>query len=79
MLPTRQPDHLVMGYQTGRARRMEIEEVKVADEPVRDEAFWRKWASETRRAAEAMTHPNAKHQMHLIADDYERLAKEASA
>jgi len=44
---------------------------------LRDEAIWRKWAEETRRADEAMTHPSAKHQMHLIAEDYERLAKEA--
>jgi len=49
----------------------------VVNEPVRDEHFWRKWAEETRRAAEAMTHPSAKHQMRLIAEDYERLAKEA--
>ena len=49
----------------------------MADEPVRDEAFWCKWAEETRRVAAAMTHPSAKHQMHLIAEDYERLAKEA--
>jgi hypothetical protein len=67
----------VTGYQTDHARRLEIEEVKVADEPVRDEAFWRMWAEETRRVAEAMTHPSAKHQMHLIAEDYERLAKVA--
>jgi len=40
---------------------MEIEEVKVVNDPVRDEAFWRKWAEDTRRAAEAMTHPKAKH------------------
>jgi len=48
----------------------------VADEPVRTEDFWRKWAEETRRAAEAM-HPSAKRQMHLIAEHYEVLANEA--
>jgi hypothetical protein len=56
---------------------MNIEEGDVANEPVRDEVFWRKWAEEARRAAEAMTHPNAKRQMRLIAEDYERLAKDA--
>jgi hypothetical protein len=51
-------------------------EAKVTNEPARNEAFWRKWVEETRRAAEAM-HPNAQRQMHLIAEHYEVLAKEA--
>ena len=48
----------------------------MTNEPVRNEHFWRKWAEETRRAAEAML-PNAQRQMHLIAEHYEMLAKEA--
>jgi hypothetical protein len=48
----------------------------VTNEPVRNEAFWRKWAEEVRRAAAAM-HPNAQRQMHLIAEHYEMLANEA--
>jgi hypothetical protein len=55
---------------------LKILEVKVTNEPLKNEDFWRKWAEETRRAAEAM-HPNAQHQMHLIAEYYEMLAKEA--
>ena len=55
---------------------LKILEAKVTNEPVRNADFWRKWAEETRRAAEAML-PNAQRQMHLIAEHYEMLAKAA--
>jgi hypothetical protein len=76
LFPTRQTDRGVTGYPTRTHQMLKILEVKVTNEPVRNEDFWRKWAEETRRAAGAM-HANARRQMHLIAEHYEMLAREA--
>jgi len=53
--------------------------IKVTDEPLQDEDFWRKRADEARRAAESLKHPTAKRELHLIAENFERLAKKAQA
>jgi len=53
--------------------------IKVTDEPLQDEDFWRKRADEARRAAESLTHPTAKRELLLIAENFERLAKKAQA
>ena len=53
--------------------------LKVANEPLKDEDFWWNRADEARRAADSLTHPTAKRELLLIAENFERLAKKARA
>ena len=57
-------DHLVSG-------------IKVTDEPVKDESFWQSRADEARRIAESLTHPAAKRELLLVAEQFEILARQA--
>jgi hypothetical protein len=51
--------------------------VKVTDEPVKEEGFWQSRADEARSIAESLTHPAAKREMLLVAEQFEILAKQA--
>lgn len=51
--------------------------IKVTDEPVKDESFWQSRADEARRIAESLTHPAAKREILLVAEQFEALARQA--